>query len=120
MKRGSFVLSFMAVAFSFILFTWNIVRGDSEYAGSEACKDCHEAYYKGFAKSIHGKKAVPGNPANRDGCESCHGPGAQHVEKGGERGVAIFVFGRKTDPKDRDSKCLGCHEASRDLPFCDF
>jgi DmsE family decaheme c-type cytochrome len=117
MKRGSFVLSFMAVAFSFILVTWNIVRGDSEYAGSEACKDCHEAYYKGFVKSVHGKKAVPGNPANREGCESCHGPGAQHVEKGGGRGVAIFVFGRKTGPNDRDSKCLACHGETRDLPF---
>jgi DmsE family decaheme c-type cytochrome len=120
MKRGSFVLSFMAVAFSFILFTWNIVRGDSEYAGSEACKDCHEAYYKGFAKSIHGKKAVPGNPVNRDGCESCHGPGAQHVEKGGGRGVAIFVFGRTVDPKTRASKCLSCHEESNHLASWDI
>ena len=117
MKKGTFFLSLMVVTFTLIFMTSNIVRGDSGFVGSEACKDCHEAYYNKFIKSVHGKKAVPGNPANRDGCESCHGPGAQHVEKNGSRDVAIFAFGRKTDPSARDSKCLSCHEASRDLPF---
>ena len=117
MKRVAFFLLFMAVTVSFILISWNRARADSEYAGSEACKDCHEAYYKDFAKSIHGKKTVPGSPANREGCESCHGPGAQHIEKGGGRGVAIIVFGRKTDPNARDSKCLACHGEARGLPF---
>ena len=113
MKKGTLFLLFMGITFSLILITWNIVRGDSEYAGSEACKDCYEAYYKGFAKSIHGKKAVPGNPGNREGCESCHGPGAQHVEKGGGKGVAIFVFGRGGDLQTRATKCLACHEIGR-------
>src|SRR4030043_1371785 len=116
MKRRTSILWFMAVTFSFILGSSEIVRGDPEYAGSEACKDCHEAYYKGFAKSIHGKKTVPGNPANREGCESCHGPGAQHIEKGGGRGVAIIVFGRKTDPTTRDSKCPACHGEEKEFP----
>lgn len=118
MKRGGLVSLFIFLFVSaLVLFTHNSVKGDSEFVGSEVCKDCHEAQYNKFVKSVHGKKAIPGNPANRDGCESCHGPGAQHVEKGGGRGVAIFVFGRKTDPNDRDSKCLGCHGETRDLPF---
>jgi len=117
MKRRTFSLLFMVVTFSFILIPWNIARADSDYAGSEACKDCHEAYYKGFAQSVHGKKAVPGNPANREGCESCHGPGAQHIEKGGGKGVAIIVFGRKTDANTRDSKCLACHGEAKEFPF---
>ncbi len=113
------VLSFLSIFFVFGLvpIVQNNVKGESGFVGSEACKDCHEAYYSKFMKSVHGKKAIPGTPINRDGCESCHGPGAQHVEKGGARGVAIFVFGRNIDPSARDSKCLACHEASRDLPF---
>ena len=116
---GKRLLIILSVLFIFLLvpIAHNIVKGNSEFVGSETCKDCHEAYYNKFIKSVHGKKAIPGTPVNRDGCESCHGPGAQHVEKGGGRGVAIFIFGRKTDPSTRDSKCLACHEASRDLPF---
>jgi DmsE family decaheme c-type cytochrome len=117
MKRGTLVLLFMLVSFSLILVTWNIVRGDSEFVGSETCKGCHEDRYNKFIKSVHGKKAIPGNPANREGCESCHGPGAQHVEKGGGRGVAIFAFNRKEDPNVRESKCLACHGETRGLPF---
>jgi len=117
MKRRTFVLLLMVVTFPLIFMTWNIGRGDSEYAGSEACKDCHEAYYKGFVKSIHGKKAVPGNPANREGCESCHGPGAQHVEKGGGRGVAIIGFGKKMSPGEKSARCMACHEESKAVAF---
>jgi len=117
MKRRALVFLSVLSVFALILIAQNSAKGDSEFVGSEACKDCHEAYYNKFAKSIHGKKAVPGNPANRDGCESCHGPGAQHVEKGGGKGVAIFAFSRETDPNGRDSKCLACHGEARDLPF---
>lgn len=118
MKRGGLVfLSIFLLVSGLVFFAHHSAKGNSEYVGSEACKDCHEDYYNRFIKSVHGKKAIPGAPINRDGCESCHGPGAEHVEKGGGRGVAIFVFGRKTDPNDRDSKCLGCHGETRDLPF---
>ena len=117
MKRGMFFLSLMAATFPLIFMTWNIAKADSEYAGSEACKDCHEAYYIKFLKSVHGKKAVPGNPANQHGCESCHGPGTQHIEKGGGRGVAIFVFGKRIDPKEKSAKCLACHAESKAVAF---
>jgi DmsE family decaheme c-type cytochrome len=109
MKKGSFILLFMLAGFSLILVTWNMAIGDSGFVGSEACKDCHEAYYNKFTKSVHGKKAIPGTPINRDGCESCHGPGAQHVEKGGGKGVAIFAFSRKESAGSRSEKCFACH-----------
>ena len=117
MKRKTFFLWLMAGIFSFVFMTWNIVGAASEFVGSEACKDCHEAYYNKFIKSVHGKKEVSGNPANREGCESCHGPGAQHVEKGGGKGVAIIAFGKRMDPQEKSSKCLACHEESKALAF---
>ena len=118
-KFTFYFLIFSILLFALLLggYFQNNARGDSGYVGAEVCKGCHEAYYSKFIKSVHGKKAIPDSPANRDACESCHGPGDQHVEKGGGRGVAIFVFGRKTDPKARDSKCLGCHENTRGMPY---
>lgn len=50
--------------FLFCLSASTIVRGNSNYVGSEVCKDCHEDYCKGFIRSIHAKKAVPGAPIN--------------------------------------------------------
>jgi DmsE family decaheme c-type cytochrome len=109
MKR---VLIFLPVVLVLLLATsgLNRAKGDAGYVGTETCKGCHENYYNGFVKSVHGKKSVPGNPANREGCESCHGPGAQHVEKGGGIGVAIFAFSKKESSSSRSEKCLACHE----------
>jgi DmsE family decaheme c-type cytochrome len=115
-KRKVFVFLFaLACILSFL--TPRVLRADTEYVGSETCKGCHEDYYKGFLRSVHGKKAIPGSPMNREGCESCHGPGGQHAEKGGGKGVAILAFGRKDDPRERSAKCLTCHEETKTLAF---
>ena len=111
-RRVLFFLSIFLVL-GLVPISQETVIGDSGFVGSETCKDCHEPYYNRFMKSIHGKKAIPGTPINRDGCESCHGPGAQHVEKGGGRGVAIFAFSNKVSPTERSAKCLACHENMR-------
>jgi len=88
---------------------------DNEYVGTDTCKGCHKDYYDSYAKSIHAKKAIPGSPANREGCESCHGPGGVHADKGGGKGVAIFAYSKKMSPMERSAKCLGCHRDSRHL-----
>jgi len=113
MRRRVLFFSFLFFSLGLIPFAQNSAKGDLGFAGSEACKDCHPAKYGQFMKSIHGKKAIPGSPINQEGCESCHGPGAQHVEKEGGRGVAIFAFSRKESSTARDSKCLACHENMR-------
>jgi DmsE family decaheme c-type cytochrome len=81
---------------------------DSKYVGSDTCKTCHEDLYNSWAKTPHwkttlDKKAGP----SHQGCEGCHGPGAEHVAGGGDK-TKIFVFA-KASAKEVDARCLTCH-----------
>lgn len=96
-------------------------RGSDGTVGTEICKGCHEDRFKTYLMSTHSKKAIPGSPENKEGCESCHGPGAAHVEKSGEGGVGIFIFGKRiADAKAKSAKCLSCHSEQKDLSFWDM
>jgi DmsE family decaheme c-type cytochrome len=114
MKRKYIILFLMP--FSLLLYSLTqtadaAMQGADQQAGiigAETCKDCHEDRYASYAQSVHSKKVVKG-PASENACETCHGPGAKHVEKGGGRGVDIFAFDKKTDAKQRAAKCLTCH-----------
>lgn len=117
-KSISFLLVFSVLLFVFFLtmiFQSN-AKGDTGYVGAKKCSMCHEQIYSNYIKSIHNKKAIPDSPANQEGCEACHGPGAEHVETGG-RNVAIFAFTGKIDAKDKSAKCLACHEEMKSLAF---
>jgi len=81
----------------------------SAYAGAEACKTCHEDIYKNFEKTPHWKTTFwkrAGSEAM--GCESCHGPGADHVNSGGDK-TKIFIFKGATT-KQISERCLECHQ----------
>lgn len=111
-------LIFLPILFIFFL-TLNAqksVIGDAGYAGSEACKGCHEDRYVSFMKSDHGIKTDPRTPAAKQGCESCHGPGAAHVNAGGGKGIGgIIPLGPKSPTKaeKKNAGCLECHSKGK-------
>ncbi len=122
MKRKHIIL--FLVPLSLLLLSFSLCMGKDQgtketatknsYIGAETCKECHEKQYESYSKSIHFKKSVKG-PESQEACETCHGPGAKHVEKGGGRGVDIFAFNKKTDAKAKSAKCLACHEETQQL-----
>jgi len=115
-KVLTLILSIFILAFGYQETT----GAETGYIGSEVCRGCHSSIYESFVKSVHGKKSIPESPANRQECESCHGPGGDHVLKGGGRGKGIFAFTNKIDAKNKSSKCLLCHEESKSLAFWDM
>ena len=117
MKKKSIV--FLSVLFLFFmsLNANKSAEGDEGYVGVETCKGCHNEYYDSYSRSVHSKKAIPGSPANQNACESCHGSGTAHVNAGGGKGTGMFTFGRKTESKDKASKCLACHGESKIIAF---
>jgi DmsE family decaheme c-type cytochrome len=78
------------------------------YVGAGACKDCHASEYESWAKSRHW---VTSNDqrggAAKQGCEACHGPGADHVANPADTSK-LFLF-TKASPKAVNAQCLSCH-----------
>ena len=64
----------------------------SKYVGAETCKTCHEEIYTllGEITPLEDHPQQGGRPL-KQGCEACHGPGAEHVAGGGDK-TKIFVF----------------------------
>jgi DmsE family decaheme c-type cytochrome len=77
---------------------------ESKFVGSDVCKTCHEDLYKrGFEKTAHSALLNK----KEHGCESCHGPGGEHVEGGGDV-TRIQRLGKLT-ANEASARCLECH-----------
>lgn len=83
----------------------------SQFVGSDTCKGCHEQQFKQIDSTQHFKTTAPkGRGEEWHGCESCHGPGAAHVEGGGDK-TKIFRF-TEASPKEISDRCMTCHESN--------
>jgi DmsE family decaheme c-type cytochrome len=91
------------------------------FIGAETCKECHEEQYNSYAKSVHSKESIKG-PQSQDACETCHGAGAMHVEKGGGRGVDISTFGKESgrSAEEMSGVCLTCHASKANMTNWDM
>jgi DmsE family decaheme c-type cytochrome len=80
----------------------------SKYVGADTCKTCHAEIYDIWEKTPHWKTTFDkaGGPSHQ-GCEGCHGPGAEHVAGGGD--TSKIFNPAKHSAKEVDAKCLTCH-----------
>ncbi len=79
-----------------------------QYVGATTCKTCHEDIFNGLQKTRHWNSLLTTKEgAEAHSCETCHGPGAEHVNSGGDR-TKIFVF-KDQAPEVISKRCLSCH-----------
>ena len=82
------------------------------YLDRSVCMLCHEAALASITGSKHWQADDNRTPSASTGCESCHGPGEQHVMEGGEdlSGLITFGPGAATPSTEQNALCLGCHQ----------
>lgn len=85
------------------------VTDPAQYVGVETCKGCHEEVVNKFESTPHWKTTFDTRrgPAWQ-GCEACHGPGAEHVNGGGDKSK-IFTF-KNVSASAVSERCLDCHQ----------
>ena len=85
-----------------------VLEDTSKYVGAQTCKTCHEEIYNSWEKTPHWKTTLnKEGGAAKQGCEGCHGPGADHVAGGGDKNK-IFSFAGESRQAS-SARCLSCH-----------
>jgi DmsE family decaheme c-type cytochrome len=81
----------------------------SAYVGADTCKTCHEEEFKSVHGTPHSESVLKLKGAGEaHSCETCHGPGAAHVEGGGD--VSKIIRFPKLSTAEADKRCLSCHQ----------
>ena len=125
MKKASVIFIYLAI-FVMAMNATGIESEQPGYMGSSACQPCHRDVYNTWKSSKHAsmfKPApdtppvcngchttgmnVPGQNVIEDdvGCEACHGPGRDHITKGGD--VDKIVSSNSADI------CGRCHSGNQ-------
>jgi DmsE family decaheme c-type cytochrome len=73
-------------------------------ADSSDCAICHEEVVADFQRTGHA--IAPGWDA-ATGCESCHGPGDEHMDAGGD--VEKIIRPKLLPKREASDRCLACH-----------
>jgi DmsE family decaheme c-type cytochrome len=81
-----------------------------EWADVGTCEDCHADISESFLSTAHGTYFSGRGMPDAGPCQSCHGPGAAHVDS--EDPADIFNPA-KMDMIDSEATCLKCHDDYR-------
>lgn len=113
-RRFAIYLAALALVTLFATAAWagdqskTTAAPSSQFVGSDTCATCHEDIAKGLAQTPHNRiKFQTTKNVEGSGCESCHGPGAAHVEGGGDKSKIISF--KTLSTKDANQRCLACH-----------
>lgn len=98
--------SLLVLAFLLGLPVW----AQRSYVGSDACAPCHDQQPEWLTGSVHEKSVLPRKDGESiTGCETCHGPGSEHIED--LTAATILTFNAES-AGERSEACLACHDSS--------
>ncbi len=86
-------------------------------AGENDCLKCHTTGFGRTGGFPVGAKPAAHEDLARVGCESCHGPGGEHVKEGAPKTGNIVSLGDKCDSCVILQICGTCHDHANDPDF---
>ncbi len=86
-------------------------------AGEEGCLECHTTAYGRPGGFPPGAPVSAQSDLARVGCESCHGPGSEHIGESARRVGTILSLGDKCDSCVILKVCGTCHDDANDAGF---
>ena len=121
------LISGLTLVFLILMFLFSYSRAPAQdvkeakdkYAGVESCQMCHQEVYDKLTKTAMGILFVkhPRDAKEKLGCETCHGPGNEHVASSGSEfgNMVRFRQGTPVPVAVRNAVCLKCHEKRQRL-----
>jgi DmsE family decaheme c-type cytochrome len=81
--------------------------------GERACLTCHggDPKVRAFLQGPMAVKGDPHTPFAQEGCETCHGPSADHAAMKAKTPAIVFNGPNKSPVEVRNQQCLTCHQA---------
>jgi peroxiredoxin len=89
----------------------------SDKSGDADCLDCHTTAFGKTGGFVPNVSAASQSDLARVGCESCHGPGSDHIGEAAKRVGTILSLGDKCDSCVILKICGRCHDDANDPGF---
>ncbi len=95
------------------------LNGGATYIGEAVCIACHQVQNNHFAHTVHAKafRLNPKNEKEKVSCESCHGPGSNHIKDpiSPSNRISLVGFTKTwgTPVPQQTTMCLQCHEGGQ-------
>ena len=98
--------------FSVAAYTQERSSSERTYLGQEVCVACHRNENDHWSHTVHAKVFLtnPPNDMAANGCESCHGPGSEHITDVLSKSKIIsFTRDSGYSPIEQNEICMTCH-----------
>ena len=82
------------------------------YVGDAQCRACHSVEASHWDRTVHARAFIanPRTDLERRTCESCHGPGGNHISNPTAETIVAFTSSSKQDPEAMNAMCQQCHK----------